>query len=558
VSRTILFLLLLSFSSRIFVPSPQLVLSLFYTTFIFTVLVTNMAESPVHEISDQLKSLTAQSPAARNASHVSAARVDATEPIIQGSVLNAPEGTGAQVPTSTESDLTDIDESLLQDPSDPAPMPQSAPTETHFISPTAPRVSYQVSASGEVMITEETQPSQPIAPAPAPHPSPPPAYLSYLSFDRLAQGLPPKPASSPTTSTIQPPSLAVEHIIGPKQPIPARILELLEEWHEDSPYMEHPSALSGRAPSTWKHFKAFSDDGDECELSVFQISLKGQTRRSVTYRIMILHTQNGPEELVVYGQPRPKFRGPLTKGTKGLYLLDWLEIERKGEVQACGLKLWRTDEQKITFSAHMFDYGRKCTRLPGPHDIFNMRATSSTPKKPSGANEDIEDAESNSSETPYSPSRSRRQVLTSSHSKPGENEEDRTSVVPRPSPAKTVSPEFRPLASPWKPQKRRRGTWSSNDEPSAVLRYKLMSDASDQVRVFKTNDAKVLFEKAQQFYKGMGNRTGLLCTVSGVEDVRYVGEGCIDEFDILQEDIQKSSGSGDEDRVVEVKPAMGF
>ena len=524
-----------------------------YTHFIFFILlVVNMAESPLHVISDQLKRLAAQSPAARNASPVSAARVDATEPIIQGSVLNAPEGTDSQVPTSTESDLTDIDESLLQDPSDPAPRPQSTPSETHFINPTAPRVSYQVSASGEVMIIEETQTPRPIARAPAPRPSPP----AYLSFDRLAQGLSPKLASSPTTSTIQPPSLAVERIIGPKQPIPARILELLEEWHEDSPYTEHPSALSGRAPTTWKHFKAFSDDGDECELSIFQISLKGQTRRSVTYRIMILHSQNGPEELVVYGQPRPKFRGPLTKGTRGLYLLDWLEIEQKGEVQACGLKLWRTDEQNITFSAHMFDYGRKCTRLSGPNDIFNMRASSSTPKKQSGANENIEDAGSNSSEPPYSPSRSSRQASTSNHPKP-ENEEDKTSVTPRPSPAKTGSPEFRPLASPWKPQKRRRGTWSSNDETS-VLRYKLMSDESDQVRVFKTNDAKVLFEKAQQFYKGMEKRTGLLCTVYGVEGVRYVGEGCVDEFDILQEDIRKTSGPGDEDRVVVVKPAMGF
>lgn len=204
----------------------------------------------------------------------------------------------------------------------------------------------------------------------------------------------------------------------------------------------------------------------------------------------------------------------------------------------------------------MFDYGRKCTRLSGPNDIFNMRASSSTPKKQSGASEKIEDAGSNSSEPPYSPSRSSRQASTSNHPKP-ENEEDKTSVTPRPSPAKTGSPEFRPLASPWKPQKRRRGTWSSNDETS-VLRYKLMSDESDQVRVFKTNDAKVLFEKAQQFYKGMEKRTGLLCTVYGVEGVRYVVEGCVDEFDILQEDIRKTSGPGDEDRIVVVKPAMGF
>ncbi|CAG8898840.1 unnamed protein product [Penicillium egyptiacum] len=509
----------------------------------------------VREISDQLESLTAESPAAQNESHASAAKVDVTEPVIQGSVLNAPEGTDAQVPTSTESDLTDIDESLLQDPSDPGTASHSVSTESHFISlsteshfisPTAPRVSYAVSASGELMITEETQTPKPTTAASAPRSSPPP------------QGLPPKPASSPTNSTIQPPSLAVERIMGPKQPIPARILELLEEWHEDSPYIEHPSAVSGRAPSTWKHFKAFSDDGDECELSIFQISLKGQTRRSLIYRIMILHSQSGPEELVVYGQPRPKFRGHSTKGTKGLYLLDWLEVERKGEVQACGLKLWRTDEQKITFGAHMFDDGRKCTRLSGLNDIFNMRIPSSTPKKQSGTNEDIDDAGSNSSEPPYSPLRSRRQVWTSSYSKAENENEDRTPVVPPPSWDKAISPVVRSLESPWKPQKRRRSTWSSNDETSDGLRYKLMLDASDQVRVFKTDDANVLFGKAQQFYKGMDKRTGLLCTVSGVDGVRYVGEGCVDEFDILQEDIRKSSGSGDEDRVVEVKPAMGF
>jgi hypothetical protein len=102
------------------------------------------------------------------------------------------------------------------------------------------------------------------------------------------------------------------------------------------------------------------------------------------------------------------------------------------------------------------------------------------------------------------------------------------------------SPEFRPLASPWKPQKRRRGTWSSNDETS-VLRYKLIHlcvirlEDTDLVRLIGHQlVAKnrgliigapcVLFEKAQQFYKGMEKRTGLLCTVYGVEGVRYVGE----------------------------------
>ena len=416
------------------------------------------------------------------------------------------------------------------------------------------------------MITEGIQTSNPGTPTREPRPSPPPAFVS---FDRLAHGLPPKPASSSTTATTHPPSLSVERLIGPKQPIPARILDLLEKWHEADPNTEHPAALTGRAPSTWKNYRAFSDDADECELSVFQILLKRHNRRIVSYRIMILHSQNGPEELVVYGQPRPKFKGPWNKGVKGLYLLDWSEIEKKGDVRACGIKLWRMDDKNIAFSAHMFDDGRKCTRFLD-HNTVNKHVSLSTPKKQSDGNEHVEDTQSNSSEPPFSPSRAGHQISTSSFSNAENEAEDRTPRASRrdrrsASWVKPISPVptsnnydgFRSLASPWNPQKRRCSAWSSNDEEPVPIRYKLMSDVSDQVRVFKTNDAKVLFEKAREFYKGVDNLTGLLCTVSSLEGVRYVGDECVDEFDILQEDIQKSSG-GDEDRVVEVKPAMGF
>ncbi|KAJ5816333.1 hypothetical protein N7447_008566 [Penicillium robsamsonii] len=489
-----------------------------------------MAESVVHDILDQLKSLTAQSSADRD--------VEVAQPTPQDYVLNAPEEIDARVSTPTLSDMTDIDEALL-DTMDSAHVSQSVYPVTHFISPTAPRVSYHVSTSGEVIITEEAQ----------------------------AAGLSPKLKTTPTTATKQLPSLAVERIIGPKQPIPGRILELLEEWHEDAPYTEHPAALAGRAPSTWKNFQVFNDDGDESDLSIFQISLKGQARRNLTYRIMILHAQSGPEELVVYGNPRPKLKGPLTKGARGMYLVDWLEIKKKGEVQACGLKLWRTDEENIRFSPHMFDDGRKCTRFPGPNDIFSTRVSNSTPKKPSESTEDIKEAGSNASEPPSTPSRSRRQISTSIKVESGD--ENRTPVTSRPSWERDIwtgsasknHDRFYTLGSSWRPsQKRRRSTLGSNDEVSAEIfvRYKLMSDVSDQVRIFKTGDAKIIFQKAREFYKDLDNWTGLLCTVSGVQGVRYVGEGCVDEFDILQEDIRKSSGPCGEDRVVEVKPAMGF
>ncbi|KAJ5372673.1 hypothetical protein N7517_004679 [Penicillium concentricum] len=515
-----------------------------------------MAESVIHDIADQLESLTAQSPTAQD--------VEVPQPAPQGSVLNEPEGIDALVSTPTLSDLTDIDEALLEGPTDPVHVSQSISPGTHFISPTAPRVSYHVSASGEVIITEEAQTAVSAAPDLESRPTLPPAFIS---FDRVAKGLSPKSKASPTTATKQAPSLAVERIIGPKQPIPGRILELLEEWHEDAPDTEHPAALTGRAPSTWKNFQVFNEDGDESELSIFQISLKGQSRRNVTYRIMILHAQNGPEDLVVYGNPRPKLKGPSGKGTRGLYLIDWLEIEQKGEVQACGIKLWRMDEKGITFSPHMFDDGRKCTRLPGANDIFNTRVSSSTPKKQIESNEDIDEAESNPSEPPYSPLRSKRQIST--NTKAETDDEYRTPGISFPTWEKNSWPgptsenheRFYPLGSPWRPsQKRRRGTVgsiASNDEPTISIRYKLMSDVSDQVRIFKTDDAKIVFQKAREFYKSLDKRTGLLCTVPGVPGVRYVGEGCADEFDILQEDIRKTP-SPVEDRVVEVKPAMGF
>lgn len=69
------------------------VLFVFYILFIFPILILiNMAENGVHEIADQLETLTAQSPVAQDASHVSASQAEATEYASQDSFLNSPEG----------------------------------------------------------------------------------------------------------------------------------------------------------------------------------------------------------------------------------------------------------------------------------------------------------------------------------------------------------------------------------------------------------------------------------------------------------------------------------
>lgn len=85
--------LLLASSSLVCLSTLYLsVLFVFYILFIFSILILiNMAENGVHEIADQLETLTAQSPAPQDASHVPTSQVEATEYASQDSFLHAPE-----------------------------------------------------------------------------------------------------------------------------------------------------------------------------------------------------------------------------------------------------------------------------------------------------------------------------------------------------------------------------------------------------------------------------------------------------------------------------------
>ncbi|KAJ5464265.1 hypothetical protein N7475_007400 [Penicillium sp. IBT 31633x] len=543
-----------------------------------------MIENVVHEVAHQLESLSAQSLAAQRAPWLPDVQVDVTAPILQASVPQAPEDVSKEVSTPALSELTEmtemtelteIDNSILQDPFDLAPASQLISTATHFISPDAPRISYQVSHSGGLVIAENSPRATAVTTKSHSIPA-----LRSPSFERyLAQNSTPKLAASKATNATEttPPSLSVERIMGPKQPIPASILNILEDWHEAHSDTEHPAAMRGRAESTWKNFKVFNDDAEEYELSIFQvslkqISLKGQSlkRRSVTYRIMIIHAQNGLEELVVYGQPRPKFKGKVNKGTKGIYLLDWLEVAKKGEVQACAIKLWRNDENKIIFSAQFADSGSKCTPLSRPASSTNSTSVpgpASTPKNGAHATDDGYEVDSSSSDQPLVRFEPTPTLSVGNVSTPESKKGDESSVT---SPLFRLRATFPPscyhsrgkprvLRSPWKPyEKTRRSEHNTNDNGPIPIRYNLVSDVSNQVRIFPTSDARVLFQKAREFYKATDKQMGLLCTVPGIEGARYLGEGCTDEFDILQEDIRKLFGAGTEGCVVEVKSFDGL
>lgn len=61
------------------------------------------------------------------------------------------------------------------------------------------------------------------------------------------------------------------------------------------------------------------------------------------------------------------------------------------------------------------------------------------------------------------------------------------------------------------------------------------------VRRFSLQDCRngdSLFAKARQFYKGVGenipDEMALICAVPGSDDLRFIGEGCEDEFRILR------------------------
>lgn len=65
------------------------VLFVFYIIFIFSILIViNMAENGVNEIANQLETLTAQSPAPQDASHLSASQSRETEYASRDSFLN--------------------------------------------------------------------------------------------------------------------------------------------------------------------------------------------------------------------------------------------------------------------------------------------------------------------------------------------------------------------------------------------------------------------------------------------------------------------------------------
>jgi hypothetical protein len=169
-----------------------------------------MEDNVIHA-ADQLESLSAQSPTAIDDSHASpvdAIMKDAHQSETELNVLRSP----ILRPTSpNSSELTDIDDALL-DEKDPPPESQLTTTATHFIDPEAPRVSYHLSSEGVVIVAEEPPSAQKAKYQASPRsPATTPSYERYASQHNTPQLL-----GSPIARPTAPPSLAFERIMGSK------------------------------------------------------------------------------------------------------------------------------------------------------------------------------------------------------------------------------------------------------------------------------------------------------------------------------------------------------
>ncbi|KAJ5864635.1 uncharacterized protein N7529_006551 [Penicillium soppii] len=484
-----------------------------------------MEDNVVH-VSNQPEALNAGSPNAIDESHVSPADHDMGEAPAEEQELDVQERTIPQPATPTTptfSELTQMDDAMLQDSLDPASPSQLITTHTHFNDSPAPRISFQPS-DGVFIIEEQVQPvkQKPLSTSPATTP----AFERYAA-NQNTLNLPGSPRA--------PPTLVVERTMGPKGfSLPTKLFENLEQWHTTHPNStEHPCAFKKRAPTTWDNFKIYDEDADEYRLSVFQITVKGAGRRTSRYSVLVLHLENGTEELVMLSSTRAKI-AKLCKGIYGMYLFAWNVTKENWEEKACAIKIWRTDKEKIIFNTQMLDEGFR-------------RLDNSSKRKYHD-----KDDESNLPNTPTPMSRNQSQIAYDQENFKTPTSADYTRVLGSPFMSDNIENRRakRDLNGQDTAQAAIHALSIQVEKNHSLVRFKLVSNDNVQSRYFDTDDADVFFRKVGEFFKPAP--AGILCTYPGLDGVRYIGTGCVDEFSIFMDAIRQSFVLGEETVITEV------
>ncbi|KAJ5910021.1 hypothetical protein N7504_004664 [Penicillium tannophilum] len=387
--------------------------------------------------------------------------------------------------------LTEIDDAIKHYGVGP-PYTQMVTTPEHFLDPHAPRVSYELFEKTGLSEIKES-------------PSKASRFLQTFTF-------------SPTRS---PGNWKIQKYRGPAKCLPLHLLEVLDEWHQNNPLEAPPCQWKGRTEGTqkWENFKIFDQEGDEHEVSIFKITVTRPKFRM--YNLMILHSENAPEVFVDYAT---NCRPPNMRGTgfQGLYVVAWLGLAQGFENENCAIWVWAPEGTDVLFRPGWFTLEKR-KKQPRSIKIEKSPAPITPRKNTSSCPLTFHSPDSDTIPAPYSVKQGIKY------------ESDEEGVV-------ASTRVCRKLFSP----------------PS--IRFKLRSDTSPNVRIFAFNDqtdSRAVFNKAREFYqdKDFFREMALLCKVPGQEELRYIGEGCEDEFDLLCDDIKKLSLYQDEAGVTEMKPA---
>lgn len=388
--------------------------------------------------------------------------------------------------------LTEIDDAIKHDDMSP-PSTQLVTTPEHFLDPHAPRVSYELSEKTGLFEIKETP-------------------IKALRSAQIFTFLP----------TCSPGRWKMQNYRGPAKCIPTHLLEVLDEWHQENPTDAPPCQWKGRTEGTqkWDNFRIFDQEGDEHEVSIFKITITRPKHRA--YNLMILHSENAPEVFVdCAANCRPtNMRGT---GFQGQYVVAWLGLTQGFENENCAIWVWAPEGTDIPFSPGWFTLEKRDKQ---PRSIkIEKGSTPITPQKITPSRPvTFYSPDSDTMPAPYSGKQSIKY------------ESDEEGVVASTRVCRNIF-------------------------PPPLIRFKLRSDTSPNVRIFAFNDqtdSRAIFNKAREFYqdKDFFREMALLCKVPGQEELRYIGEGCDDEFDILCDDLKKLSLYQDEVSVTEMKPSV--
>lgn len=321
------------------------------------------------------------------------------------------------------------------------------------------------------------------------------------------------------------------HVMGPITVFPAYLSPTVKKWHLESPDEKPPWAV--RIPMSgiraWGNFKIFTRDGDECQISVHRIDARAPGHiKFLHYNAMILHSESSYDQFVGISSCRPP-SGRVNARLNpiyGQYLIGWNGERGEWEDQVAAVRISNakgsTIQAELVFRPALFDHAdrniKPCRGINNPKGASSRLASN--------------DSTADSIQRAPKPQARRRRV--------------------------TDGPQFDSGQGVFMdPLKRRRVTVDPNGSPTLQLQsqgvgrrlfynpdVRIKFSAAENVRQFPLGDCDVssLFEKARQFYGAMkiptGTNWGLSCKIDGMEEARFIGEGCKDEWDILCKDVR--------------------